>query len=96
MKYAIKEVVLDTGVEGIRGRLESADRAVASCRERLMMLAAATPRTVEDVEGNPMEWDEHAQFQVNQILEELAEALWERRLAEIAIENPEDVEEIRG
>ena len=94
MKYAIKEVILDTGIEDIRGKLEETGRAIAGCRERLMMLAAATPRAVEDAEGNPMDCDEHAQFQVNQILEDLAEALWDRRLAEIASESPDQVEEI--
>lgn len=92
MKYSIKEVIINTGHQDLKDKKEEVELTVSRCREKLMMLAASSPRTINDEEGNPMDWIDHVQFEINQILDELQDAFFEQRLIDIALEFPDLVE----
>jgi hypothetical protein len=90
----INNVVLNgISKSGLQDESDDLDREVASCREKLMMFAAGTPRPISDSEGNPIDWVEHVHFEVNLILTQLEEAIVRRHLVAVAISSPEDVTE---
>lgn len=92
MKLVIKEVYLNLGIETIKSKQESLNLLIAGCKEKLMMLGASTPRTIEDDKENPINWIDHVQFEVNSIFEELDEYIYEKHLVETALASPDQVE----
>jgi len=90
----INNVILNgVSKSGLQDESTDLDREVASCRERLMMFAAGTPRPVSDSEGNVIDWVEHVHFEVSAILTQLEEAIVRRHLVAVAMASPEDVTE---
>jgi len=96
MKYIIKEVNLNTGIYDLPDKLSNLEMLITMCKERLMMLGANSPRDVTDSENTQMEWNEHVQFEVNSIMDDLEEYIYERTLTKIAIGNPDLVEKIQN
>lgn len=94
MDIIIKEVKLDAGMNGLQNNLNTLNIMIASGREKLMMLAASTPRDVKDVEGTLLDWNEYAQGEISELMDSLSDYFYEKRLTEIAIDNPDMVEEI--
>jgi len=81
-------------------RIEDEKDTIQDLRDRLMILAAATPRDIKILEGPPggfgsslETWEDHVKREINGILKDLADANWQLRLMEIAKDNPEDVVE---
>jgi len=96
MKYIIKEVNLNTGIYDLPDNLSNLEMLIIMCRERLMMLGANSPRDVTDSENTKIEWNEHVQFEVNSIVDDLEEYIHDKTLTKIAIGNPDLVEEIQN
>ena len=95
MKYYIKEVYLNAGNKDLEAFQKELEACITSVKERLLMLAAATPRTVVDSEGTSMDWNDHVQFEVSQMLDELDEYIGDRRLAVIALSDMSNVDEVQ-
>lgn len=95
MKIIIKEITINLYADSIKDKLNSLNALIATCREKLMMLAASNPRQVEDEDDNKIDWVDHVQFEINSIMNDLDEYLYERHLLEIADEYPGMVEELR-
>ena len=97
MHLIIDGVILnDVHKDDLACEAEELDERIASCRERLMMLVASTPRgvSVPDVEGNPIGWVDHLHGEVSGILEELADATVGRHLVMVAMNHPGSVQEV--
>ena len=75
--------------------LEDAEDSIKSAKERLLILAASTPRTInESGEGDyKIDWNDHIRTEVNDIMEDLEEQIVRRYLARQCIESPENVTE---
>ena len=94
LKLIIDGVIL-IGVhkDELANEAEELDARIASCRETLMMLAASSPRSVNDVEGNPIDWVDYIQSEVNQVFEDLQEAMVNKHLVMVAMEDLDAVKE---
>ena len=94
LELFINNVILtDISKAELEDKAKDLDAEIASCREKLMMFAAGTPRQISDSEGNPIDWVEHVHFEVNLILTQLEAAIVRRHLVAVAIASPEDVTE---
>lgn len=65
---------------------EECKEDILKIKERLMILAASSPRMVEE-----MDWTDYVQREVSNLVEELSELVVKQHLSEIALDNPEDV-----
>lgn len=93
-QLVIKEVVLnDVSKDGLAYKLEGLDMTICSCREKLMMLAASTPRPIPDCEGNPIDWVDHVQAEINRTLQEIEDAFVRKHLVMVALGDLNAVEE---
>jgi hypothetical protein len=84
----------DTSKADLEDVISDAKEAIQRSREKLMMLAASTPRQMTDVEGNPFDWVDHVQMEVKQEMDYLEENIWRHRLAEYAMANPDNTEDL--
>jgi len=94
MKYAIKEQWLNTLSYEPCEYLKFLNGCIATCKEKLLMLAAATPRMAHDDAGTEMEWEDYVQFEIDRIMNELDEYMNDRRLCSIIVDCPDSFEKI--
>jgi hypothetical protein len=73
--------------------VDACKQAALDARKRLLTLAASTPHTVDDVEGNKIEWHEYVIGETDRILDQLEEDIIKGYLAQLAKDNPENVTE---
>ena len=69
-------------------KIEDAEHSLQWARERLLVLAASTPRTVLDEHGNPWNWEEYIQSEIGDIMETIEEEAAIRFVCQQAIEWP--------
>ena len=72
--------------------VEDADYSIGQARDKLLLMAASTPRPVETEEGR-IDWNDHVHAEVADILDGLEEDIIRRYLAKLCINNPDDVTE---
>jgi hypothetical protein len=92
----LKQVYFNRVVKGdLPSVLDDADYIIKSARERIIILAASTPRAIEHSgdENFKTDWNEHIRTEVDSIMDDLEEQIIRRYLARQCIENPEDVTE---
>ena len=94
MKYVLKEQWLNTMNYEPSEYLQFLDGCIATCKEKLLMFAAATPRMARDDAGTEMEWEDYVQFEIGKIMDELDEYMNDRRLCSIVVDCPDSVEKI--
>lgn len=74
--------------------LEDADESIKTARERILILAASTPRSVASGEENyNIDWNEHIRTEVDDIMEDLEDQIIRRYLARQCMDSPESVTE---
>ena len=74
--------------------IDDAKRTLSSAKERLLMLAAATPQPQPTGHADEIvDWFNYIQREINEIFEDVQEHTIRKHLAEIAKDNPQDVTE---
>jgi hypothetical protein len=72
--------------------IEEADASIMSHKEKFLMLAASTPRTVETADGDKIEWNDHVQREISDAMEDLEEQIIRRYLARVCKDSdPKDL-----
>ena len=61
-------------------------------RDRLMILAASAPHNVDEGEG-PLPWDFYVRREIDEILEGISDAYFQRLCADTSVELPEDCDD---
>ena len=79
--------------KGLPELVDECKRMALDARKRLLTLAASTPHTVDDGDGNKIEWHEYVIGETDRILDQLEEDIIKGYLAELARDNPENVTE---
>ncbi len=69
-------------------KIEDADHLIRWAKDKLLMLAAATPRTVLDGEGSPYNWEEYIHGEIGEIMDILEEDIPIRFVCSQAVEWP--------
>lgn len=77
----------------LSSRIEELEDLTKYFRDKLLALAVATPRQIKDAEGNPIEWENHIIFEINNMWEELEETIKTKYLCYIALNDLDNVEE---
>jgi hypothetical protein len=72
--------------------IESAERTIRYCRDRLLVLAASTPRDVDEGSG-PVPWHDYVLHEIDDLLETIQDDTIRRFLARHIVENPDDCED---
>lgn len=94
LQLIIKEVILnDVSKVELPGEAEELDRRIASCRERLMILAAMEHSDHEDGDGNVVNAVDRLHQQVSEVIDELQEATVNRHLVGVALSDLDSVKE---
>ena len=75
----------------IEFKMEEHDAIIKYTEDRLRILAAMTPRDMEDEEGNKIYWLDYVLHETNEAFTELAEAHGELKLLTVAMNNIDDV-----
>ena len=71
---------------------EEAEAMVTYFRDKLMVMAAASPVAVE-TDGYAEPWHDYVQREVPQYVDEMLEQAWQAWAAGYIVDNPEDVED---
>lgn len=74
-------------------KLEEAKDSITYCKNKILALMAATPREIKDCEDNPIQWEDHVVFELNEIFEFLAESLVHEYLYSMALDRINELEE---
>jgi hypothetical protein len=90
----LKEVpVLRVDRNNLKGELADAEDYLDSLRDDIKVLAFGTPHSVEDMEGNTMQWEDWAPTRLRSLLEDYESTVWLKSRLEYAVDNPDDVTE---
>ena len=73
-------------------RIEELEDLTKYFRDKLLALAVATPRQIKDIDGNPIEWEDHVITEINDMWEELEETIKIKHLCYIALSDLENTE----
>jgi len=84
----VKEVyVSDVYIRDLDEKIEDAQRYVEMIREDLLVLAASTPRVMQEEEGSWEDWDSYITRRVRELVEELEETSYRLSVMRIAKSN---------
>ena len=75
--------------EDVEDLLEESEGMITWAREKLMILAAASPRTIRDTDGYPVDWEDYIQKEVTDIMDVLLEEIPVRYICLQELEGPE-------
>jgi hypothetical protein len=74
-------------------RIQELEDYIEYCKKKLFALMIASPRTIRDIENNPIEWEDHVIFEMNDLWEDLEESISKLNLYRIALQDLDSVEE---
>jgi hypothetical protein len=80
-------------VSSLPGLKEDLEQEIRTLHSHLLVLAASSPRTIEDPDGNKLDWSDYCVQRVQEIITDLKAAAVQLDKVEYALLNPEDVKE---
>jgi hypothetical protein len=75
-----------------RDEIDSAERTIRYCRDKLLVLAASTPRDIDEGSG-PVAWHDYVVHEVDSLLETIQDDTVRCFMARHIVENPDDCED---
>lgn len=79
-------------VDDLEDRLKETNEFIKHIREKLLILAATSPRDINE-DGHFKLWEDHVHIEINTLLDELEDVVYRRSLMLHAIENPSSTTE---